>query len=92
MQNNSPKERAGMEKALSCLDEWFRKNETVTTPLGESSTINGYQISRIAFFEKWIKVSVYVLDRSVKKNDALRGGDEVTFLYYGDTGKFVLSD
>lgn len=92
MVNNSQKEKKAIGKALSCLDTWFDAHDKVNTCLGTQYTVNGYQISEIRVFPVSIRISVYVLDRSIQHNDVVRNGDEITFIYNCNTENIKLDE
>ena len=85
MKNN----RKQIIKALDALDRYFMNpnHEIVETYCGPQSTANGYQISDISIFDENVRITVWMLDRSVQQNDDVRGGDEAQFYYVGIEGE-----
>lgn len=81
MMNNSKLERRAISEALGCLDRWFDTHDVVNTPFGKQRTKNGYQIREVRILPQWVMLTVYVLDRSLRENDDVRGGDEVAFRF-----------
>lgn len=91
MLNNSKEERETIARALEALDRWFDSNDKVQTPFGEQYTVNGYQLEEIRISERWVRLSVYMLDRSVQEKDLIRNGDQADFMYYVATGKIKIN-
>lgn len=78
---NSKTERENLEKALTALDQWFETHDDVETSFGRQYTVDGYQLVSVFITKHWIRLSVYVLNRSIKEKDLVRNGDEASFLY-----------
>lgn len=53
--------------------------------------MNGYQLEEIRISERWVRLSVYMLDRSVQEKDLIRNGDQADFMYYVATGKIKIN-
>lgn len=79
--NNSKKERENLNKALAALDLWFDSHDKVQTGFGEQYTVNGYKLLKTHITDRWIILTVYVLDRSIQEKDYIRCGDEAAFRY-----------
>lgn len=77
----SAKEKENLDKAFAALDQWFETHAEVDTPFGKQDTDSGYQLLAVRCAPTWIRLSVYVLSRSIRKQDLVRNGDEVDFLY-----------
>lgn len=92
MLNNSQKELKALNLALVALEAWFDGHDKITTVFGEQYTVNGYQLESIRFQEGWIKLSVFVLDRSVQEKDYVKMGDLVHFLYYTEKNEIRLQE
>ena len=90
--NNSQPEREEIARALRYLDWYFREHDTVETPFGPQYTINGYQLKEIRIMPGFIKLSIYMLDRSVQQKDDVNGGDEVSFTYYRKRQEILLDN
>ena len=78
---NKKQQRENLNKALDALDLWFEAHDTVLTWIGVCSTDNGYKLSEIYITDDWIKLTIDVLDRSIRENDIIRDGDSAIFKY-----------
>ena len=80
-----------INEAFEALDKWFSEHETVETCFGTVSTKEGYDIDEIKVIKpsQTVMMSIYVLDRPVRENDEILGGDETNFSYNGKTKEIV---
>ena len=92
MLNNSKNELKALDLALVTLEAWFDGHDKIDTVFGEQYTVNGYQLESIQFQEGWIKISLFVLDRSVQEKDYVKMGDLVHFLYYIEKNEIKLQE